>query len=59
VGLIGLLNPVTGVLLGVIFGGENFTVIQVAGIVLIFAAIYLAQRDSVHGRRSEEFALTK
>lgn len=39
VGLIGLLNPVTGVLLGVVVGGETLTVGQVAGIALVLGAI--------------------
>ncbi|WP_144785587.1 EamA family transporter [Microbacterium sp. BH-3-3-3] len=39
VGLIGLLNPVTGVLLGVAVGGESLAVPQVVGIVLVLAAI--------------------
>lgn len=39
VGLIGLLNPVTGVLLGVMVGGESLAVAQIAGILLVLAAI--------------------
>lgn len=39
VGLIGLLNPVTGVLLGVLVGGETLTVAQFVGIALVLAAI--------------------
>ena len=39
VGVVGLLNPVTGVLLGALVAHETFTVEQVAGIVLVLAAI--------------------
>jgi probable blue pigment (indigoidine) exporter len=39
VGVVGLLNPVTGVLLGALVAHERFTVEQVAGIVLVLAAI--------------------
>ncbi len=41
VGLIGLLNPVTGVLLGVLVGGEGLTAPQLIGITLVLAAIAL------------------
>ncbi|MEX0151073.1 DMT family transporter [Microbacterium sp. LMI1-1-1.1] len=39
VGLIGLLNPVTGVLLGVAVGGESLAPAQVLGILLVLMAI--------------------
>jgi probable blue pigment (indigoidine) exporter len=39
VGVVGLLNPVTGVLLGALVAHETFTVEQVAGIVLVLTAI--------------------
>jgi len=39
VGLIGLLNPVTGVLLGVLVAGETLGVAQIAGVVLVLGAI--------------------
>ncbi|MEU0786631.1 EamA family transporter [Streptomyces sp. NPDC006173] len=39
VGLVGLLNPVTGVLLGVTLAGEALTAPQVAGMVLVVAAV--------------------
>ena len=39
VGIIGLLNPVTGVLLGVMAAGEQFDWPQWLGIVLVFAGI--------------------
>jgi probable blue pigment (indigoidine) exporter len=41
VGLIGLLNPVTGVLLGVVLGSETLTLRQVIGIALVFSGIVL------------------
>jgi probable blue pigment (indigoidine) exporter len=44
VGLIGLLNPVTGVVLGTMFGNETLTIIQIAGIILVLFAIRLGQR---------------
>jgi probable blue pigment (indigoidine) exporter len=43
VGLIGLLNPVTGVLLGVVLAGETLTVLQLGGIALVFAGILIGQ----------------
>lgn len=43
VGLIGLLNPVTGVLLGLVFGGEVLTSRQVAGLVLVFSGLVIGQ----------------
>ncbi|SDP02505.1 probable blue pigment (indigoidine) exporter [Microbacterium sp. ru370.1] len=48
VGLIGLLNPVTGVLLGVLVGGETLTVPQLIGIALVLAAIAVT-----HARRRD------
>lgn len=48
VGLIGLLNPVTGVLLGVLVGGETLTVPQLVGIALVLAAI-----AGTHARRRD------
>ncbi|WP_064750493.1 DMT family transporter [Solirubrobacter soli] len=42
VGLVGLLNPVTGVLLGTVLAGEALGVRQVAGIALVFAGILTA-----------------
>ena len=41
VGLVGLLNPVTGVLLGVAVGGELFAGSQILGLALVAAAIAL------------------
>ncbi len=43
VGLIGLLNPVTGVVLGVIVAGEQFTSSQVLGMVVVVVGIALGQ----------------
>lgn len=43
VGLIGLLNPVTGVLLGTIVAGETLTVQQVLGLFLVLLGILLGQ----------------
>ncbi|HEX4811323.1 MAG TPA: EamA family transporter, partial [Nonomuraea sp.] len=44
VGLIGLLNPATGVLLGVVLAGETLTVRQGAGLALALTGILLGQR---------------
>ncbi|BBH70287.1 ABC transporter permease [Actinoplanes sp. OR16] len=44
VGLIGLLNPVTGVLLGVLIAGETLTPRQILGLTLVFTGILLGQR---------------
>ena len=46
VGLIGLLNPVTGVLLGVLIAGETLSARQLLGLALVFAGILLGQRIS-------------
>ncbi|GIM88389.1 EamA family transporter [Paractinoplanes toevensis] len=43
VGLVGLLNPVTGVLLGTAVGGETLSVQQVSGLVLVFLGVLLGQ----------------
>ncbi|MEV6159248.1 DMT family transporter [Nonomuraea sp. NPDC052129] len=43
VGLIGLLNPVTGVLLGTVLAGETLTAQQVCGLVLVLSGILLGQ----------------
>jgi probable blue pigment (indigoidine) exporter len=48
VGVIGLLNPVTGVALGTLAGGETLTPLQGLGIVLVLASIVIANT----GRRS-------
>lgn len=46
VGLIGLLNPVSGVALGALVAGESFTIPQIVGMALVLAGILLG-----HGRR--------
>ena len=56
VGLIGLLNPVTGVLLGTLVAGETLTARQVIGIVLVLAGLLLGtysarKADSNRARR--------
>jgi len=43
VGLIGLLNPITGVLLGAAVAGETLTPQQISGLVLVFLGIFLGQ----------------
>lgn len=43
VGLIGLLNPVTGVLLGVLVAGDVLDIRQVIGLVLVLVGILLGQ----------------
>ncbi|NUT07878.1 MAG: EamA family transporter [Hamadaea sp.] len=43
VGLVGLLNPITGVLLGAIVAGESLGTPQLLGIVLVFLGILLGQ----------------
>ncbi|MFF3672137.1 EamA family transporter [Microtetraspora malaysiensis] len=50
VGLIGLLNPVTGVLLGTAVAGEVLTVQQLCGLVLVLAGVVLGQLKRA-GRR--------
>jgi probable blue pigment (indigoidine) exporter len=50
VGVIGLLNPVTGVLLGTLVGGEALTSAQAAGIALVLVGIVLGTRT----RRTRE-----
>jgi probable blue pigment (indigoidine) exporter len=50
VGLIGLLNPVTGVLLGTAVAGELLTVQQMCGLILVLAGVVLG-RPKPAGRR--------
>lgn len=61
VGLVGLLNPVTGVLLGTLLAGEAFGLRQAAGMLLVFAGLVAGQgrrrdlsRDAATGRRPGE-----
>ncbi|WP_257901419.1 DMT family transporter [Saccharothrix obliqua] len=49
VGLIGLLNPVTGVVLGLVVAGEPLTARQALGLVLVLVGVLLGQRA---GRRT-------
>lgn len=44
VGIIGLLNPVTGVLLGVLLGGEVFGLAQALGLALVVSGVMLGVR---------------
>lgn len=50
VGLVGLLNPVTGVLLGTVIAGESLTLRQICGLVLVLGGILLG-RPRRAGRR--------
>lgn len=57
VGLVGLLNPVTGVLLGTVLAAESLTVRQLSGMALILAGVLLgrprkaaAEPEGVGGR---------
>lgn len=43
VGILGLLNPVTGVVLGVVLAGEAFSLVQVGGIVIVIVSVVLSQ----------------
>ncbi|WP_166866808.1 DMT family transporter [Salinibacterium sp. ZJ70] len=52
VGIIGLLNPVTGVLLGVLLGGEHLGVLQAIGIALALAGIDIGQRRATRKPRA-------
>jgi probable blue pigment (indigoidine) exporter len=54
VGIIGLLNPVTGVLLGVLLGGESLAVPQLLGIVLVLAGILIGQQRMSRNRRPRQ-----
>ena len=50
VGIIGLLNPVTGVLLGVLLGGETLAPPQLIGIVLVLGGIGFGVTGVAHRR---------
>ena len=43
VGLVGLLNPVTGVAVGLALGGERLTVLQVLGVLMVLAGVLVGQ----------------
>jgi probable blue pigment (indigoidine) exporter len=47
VGLVGLLNPVTGVLLGVLLAGEMLSARQCLGLALVLLGVLLGQRSVV------------
>ncbi|WP_324788319.1 EamA family transporter [Streptomyces sp. H51] len=51
VGLIGLLNPVTGVLLGIAVAGEALTVQQSCGLALVLAGVVLGRPARASRRR--------
>lgn len=57
VGVIGLLNPVTGVALGVLAGGEALSPLQAVGIILVLASVAIVnvprRAPSRHPRLSE------
>jgi probable blue pigment (indigoidine) exporter len=44
VGVVGLLNPVTGVLLGTLLVGETLLPVQLVGIGLVLAGVLIGQR---------------
>lgn len=52
VGLIGLLNPVTGVLLGTMLASERLTLQQVVGVALVLVGIWLGNSKGTKQRRS-------
>src|SRR5690606_735742 len=52
VGIIGLLNPVTGVLLGLLLGGESLAAAQLLGILLVLAGIVIGQQRMRRSRRA-------
>ncbi|KOY56029.1 EamA family transporter [Streptomyces sp. XY332] len=53
VGLLGLLNPVTGVLLGTVIAGETLTPQQICGLLLTLAGILLGRRGGFLTARDE------
>jgi len=57
VGVVGLLNPVTGVLLGALVAGERFSLAQVAGIALVLAGILTASRAGTSRRAADPVLL--
>jgi probable blue pigment (indigoidine) exporter len=52
VGIVGLLNPVTGVLLGLLLGGESLGAAQLLGILLVLAGIVIGQQRVRRVRRA-------
>ncbi|WP_331763913.1 EamA family transporter [Streptomyces anthocyanicus] len=57
VGLTGLLNPVTGVLLGTVVAGEVLTAQQMCGLVLVLAGVVLGRPTLVGRRKSGQVPL--
>jgi len=55
VALIGLINPVVGTLLGVVFGHEKFGTVQLIGVAAVFFGV-LAGQPSVHHLMQRRFA---
>lgn len=53
VGLIGLLNPVTGVLLGITVAGEALTIQQLCGLALVLVGVALGRPTTRAGRLME------
>lgn len=53
VGVIGLLNPVTGVLLGTIFAAEPLTLIQIGGVILVLLGVFVGQQRSARAATGE------
>ena len=51
VGVIGLLNPVTGVLLGTLFASEPLTLIQIGGVILVLLGVVVGQQRSARAAR--------
>ncbi|WP_435298459.1 EamA family transporter [Timonella sp. A28] len=47
IGLVGLLNPVTGVVVGAMLGGESLTALQIVGIVVVLVGVLLGQRQTI------------
>lgn len=56
VGLIGLLNPITGVLLGTVIADETLAVQQICGLVLVFCGILLGQPGPARLARARQAA---
>ncbi|AMB59462.1 EamA family transporter [Microterricola viridarii] len=54
VGLIGLLNPVTGVLLGLALAGEAFSLQQILGVLITLTGIVLGQRTGSRASTTPE-----
>ncbi|MDH0117801.1 EamA family transporter [Rhizobium pusense] len=66
VGIIALLNPVTGVMLGVLLASEPLTIIQAAGIGLVLTSIAIGRsrkpgqpKKDLHWSRSEATSATR